>query len=1085
MLAAQLDPGTSQIGTDRAVARGLQVASLACSYALPVLAAAVLLGWWWGDETLRSVHPALASMKPNTALGLMLGGAALRLAHQTSRRAIRGMRWLAAGTALLGLVTLSEYLLGWDAGIDQLLFPDPWSKVAPGRMSPVTAIMFVLLGLAQLLDTPTSRTAWQPRELLALAAGVTSLIALLGYLYGVRSLYAVGPFASVALHTALACLAYASGVLIARPELGLMRLVASDGPGGLLIRRLLPAAVMVPAFAGWLRLMGQRAGWYDTEFGLALFAASNMLCFSVLDFWTARALHGLDAVRRRAEAQVRASEESLAITLQSIGDAVIATDDRGHVTRMNPVAEQLTGLSFADALGRPLSEVFRIVQQGTRASVENPAERVLREGLVVGLANHTLLIAADGSERPIADSGAPIRDARGHVRGVVLVFRDVGEEERQARERQRSDQLLRTAYTVGRMVAWEADLETRSLRLSDNVREVLLLSEASRLERLEDALTLIHPEDRDSVEAAFLKAARGGTGQALRFRALPPGTGEMLWLEWRSVTRDAPEHGSSVRGVVIDITEAVRSEEALRLSEARYRTQFEAAPEAIVTLDVDRGTFVEANENAERLFGYDRGALSRLDPFALSPPLQADGRTSREVGRAYIERAMAGERPVFEWLHRNAAGEEIPCEIRLVRLPGDGNLCRGSVLDISERKRAEAAQDRLEETLRKTEDQLRQAQKMEAIGRLAGGVAHDFNNLLSVILGYGELILAVLPREDPIRDSLEQMARASRRAAKLTAQLLAFSRQQVLSARIIDLNQVIGELGDMLQRLIGEDIELTLALRAEGHVCVDPGQIEQVVMNLVVNARDAMPSGGQLAIETADIGLDGEYARTHLDVEPGRYVMLAVSDTGCGMDEATREHIFEPFFTTKEQGKGTGLGLSTVFGIIKQSGGNLWVYSEPGTGTTFKLYLPRAKQGSEPTRTYAPPAETLHGSETILLVEDDDQVRALARTILEKHGYQVHEAATGEDALRLCKQFDGKIDALLTDVVMPHMSGRELAQRLVLLHPATKVLFMSGYTDDAIVHHGVLSSELAFVQKPLLPEPLLARLRQVLDAEPV
>jgi CheY-like chemotaxis protein len=381
-----------------------------------------------------------------------------------------------------------------------------------------------------------------------------------------------------------------------------------------------------------------------------------------------------------------------------------------------------------------------------------------------------------------------------------------------------------------------------------------------------------------------------------------------------------------------------------------------------------------------------------------------------------------------------------------------------------------------------TEEQLRQSQKMEAIGALAGSVAHDFNNLLSVIIGYSDILLSGLRQADPMYVEIEQIARAGKRANDLTRQLLAFSRQQVLEPRVVNLNEAISGVFKMLRRLVGEDVELTLLLAQElGSVFVDPGQIEQVLLNLVLNARDAMPQGGKLTIETADVDLDRSYTAEHIEVQPGRYVMLTVSDTGVGIDRATQARIFEPFFTTKEKGKGTGLGLSTVFGIVKQSGGQIWVYSEPGEGATFKVYFPRVDARADPLEPAALRPASLRGSETVLLVEDDEQVRNLAIAILRKHVYHVLEAATGGEALLTCEQYQGTIHVLLTDVVMPPMSGRQLWERLSPLRPAMKVLFMSGYTDDAIVHHGVLSSELAFVQKPLMPGTLLMKLRGVLD----
>ncbi|HZC81182.1 MAG TPA: ATP-binding protein, partial [Nitrospiraceae bacterium] len=324
---------------------------------------------------------------------------------------------------------------------------------------------------------------------------------------------------------------------------------------------------------------------------------------------------------------------------------------------------------------------------------------------------------------------------------------------------------------------------------------------------------------------------------------------------------------------------------------------------------------------------------------------------------------------------------------------------------------------------------------------------------------------------------------AGERASLLTRQLLAFSRKQVLQPRILDLNAVVANMDTMLHRVIGEDIDLlTILSPGLASVKTDPGQIEQVLMNLVVNARDAMPQGGRLTIETADVVLDTDYARKHVDVSPGRYVMLAVSDTGCGMDTATQEHIFEPFFTTKEQGKGTGLGLSTVYGIVKQSGGNIWVYSEPGRGTSFRIYLPRIEAAAEVVEPDKAQEQLLRGSETILLVEDEPGVRKLAKTILHTHGYTVLEAAQGKEAFRLSGQHTGTIHLMITDVVMPGMSGRELAERLKSARPSMKVLFMSGYTDKAMVHHGELDPCTAFLQKPFTPQALARKVREVLEA---
>ncbi len=396
--------------------------------------------------------------------------------------------------------------------------------------------------------------------------------------------------------------------------------------------------------------------------------------------------------------------------------------------------------------------------------------------------------------------------------------------------------------------------------------------------------------------------------------------------------------------------------------------------------------------------------------------------------------------------------------------------------DITEHKQAE-------ETRAKLEEQLRQSQKMESIGRLASGVAHDFNNLLTVIRGYADLMQDKMSAEEPWLEDLAQIRRAGERAAALIRQLLAFSRQQILTPTVLDLNDLVANLHKMLGRLIGEDISLSTVLQPGlWSITADPGQIEQVIMNLVINARDAMPTGGKITIETDNVYLDENYAQTYFEVPIGPCVMLAVTDTGHGMDKATQVRIFEPFFTTKGQGKGTGLGLATVYGIVKQSGGHITVYSEPDQGTTFKIYLPATE--TSVTSLPAPQTQpvTHHGAGTVLLVEDDEPVRSLVQRALQAEGYTTLEACSGSEALSLAGQHQGEIDLLLTDVVMPQMSGRELAEQLKALYPQMKVLFMSGYTDDAVVRHGLLTAETEFLPKPFSPSKLASKVREVLGA---
>ncbi len=406
-----------------------------------------------------------------------------------------------------------------------------------------------------------------------------------------------------------------------------------------------------------------------------------------------------------------------------------------------------------------------------------------------------------------------------------------------------------------------------------------------------------------------------------------------------------------------------------------------------------------------------------------------------------------------------------------------GHLVR--LAPVIEREMREAAARKEHKRL---EAQLLQAQKMETVGRLAGGVAHDFNNLLTVILGYTEIATETITANEEATECLEAVTQAANRAANLTRQLLAFARQQVIEPKVINLNDLILDLEKMLRRLIGEDIELmTLPFPELGLVKADPGQIEQVLVNLAVNARDAMPEGGKLTIETANVRLDEEYARQHMEVIPGEYILLAVSDTGCGMEENVQAHIFEPFFTTKELGKGTGLGLATCYGIVKQSGGSIWVYSELEHGTTFKIHLPRVAKEAD-----ASPREIVgvlpHGTETILLVEDELLVRSIAVQALHTQKYNVLEAENGIEALRVAGEYGGEIHLLVTDVVMPQMGGRVLAEQIRTSHPTIKVLFTSGYTDNAILYHDVLDPGIAFLQKPFTPGALARKVREILDS---
>lgn len=506
-----------------------------------------------------------------------------------------------------------------------------------------------------------------------------------------------------------------------------------------------------------------------------------------------------------------------------------------------------------------------------------------------------------------------------------------------------------------------------------------------------------------------------------------------------------------------EVIERRRAEEALRASEQLFRAVFDGALEAMLIAD-DEGRYLDANPAACAIFGLSKDELTGRSIIEF---METDFDFAGAWGSFLDQGWQTGE---FRLARPDKTMRDLEFSATARILPGR----HLSVLrDITERKQLE--------------EQLKQSQKMEAIGRLAGGIAHDFNNLLTAIIGYSQLVMGRL-EDSPLRREIEEIQKAGARAAALTSQLLIFSRRQILQLRILDLNTIVTEMEKMLRRMIGEDVQLITHLEpSPWHVKADPGQIAQVIMNLAVNARDAMPRGGKLIIETSNVLLDEAYTSQHLDVAAGRYVLLAVSDSGTGMDEDTLSHLFEPFFTTKEPGKGTGLGLSTVYGIVKQSGGHIWAYSEPGQGATFKIYLPRAEALDEAEQEreeiFAPPS----GTETVLIVEDEEVLRLLATKILTMHGYKVLEASNGEEALKISQKYSEPIHLLLTDVIMPQMSGPDLSARIAALRPEIRMLFMSGYTDRAIMHNSMLDKRAAYIQKPFTPSSLARKVREVLD----
>ncbi|MBW2263472.1 MAG: PAS domain S-box protein, partial [Deltaproteobacteria bacterium] len=584
---------------------------------------------------------------------------------------------------------------------------------------------------------------------------------------------------------------------------------------------------------------------------------------------------------------------------------------------------------------------------------------------------------------------------------------------------------------------------------------------------------LLEMDDLPRALDAALEVLKNGVNSSTKEFRLKTRSAGTIWVDVGSVRLDRNGVPYAILGIARDITERKLAEQALLASEERFRSIFNHAAEMIFLYD-ERGRFLDANDRALSALGYDRTELTALEFGDLLD--ERDVKVAWEGLRQVLVNGSSKE--TVEYRIKTRDGRFIWVEVTGVRIVFSSGTVAGLGIarDISDKKKAEVI-------LRETEEQLIMAQKMEAVGRLAGGVAHDFNNILSVITGQCDLILDDLDDDHPLRADIREIAGASQRAADLTRQLLAFGRKQVMRAEILALNDVVASTEKLLVRLIGEDIDLVTDLDPSiAAINADPGQIEQVIMNLAVNARDAMPDGGKFIIETSMAVLDDMYASLHASVSPGRYVMLAVSDTGEGMDPETSARVFEPFFTTKEKGRGTGLGLSTVYGIVKQSGGHIVAYGHPGQGTTFKIYLPAVEdRPAVPLRPSQAPAGDPGGTETVLVVEDEETVRRLVVRILEHNGYSVLEAASGPEALDLVREARPDIQMLLTDVVMPGMSGRQLADRLTAELASLRVLYMSGYTDDAIVDHGLLEKGIAYISKPFSAAALAEKVRAVLD----
>jgi PAS domain S-box-containing protein len=759
---------------------------------------------------------------------------------------------------------------------------------------------------------------------------------------------------------------------------------------------------------------------------------------------------------KQAEQQLQATADRLQAILDNAPVGIVITDSEGHLIEYNAAhlrmcgysAEELKGTKFTDYthpddIAKNL-QLFELVTSGKRQSVEIEKRYLRKDGTTIW---------------------GRVISSRLNKEFNIGIIEDVTERKKAAEALRESERLLRAVIDLVPHFIFVKNRESRYLLANRACAEASGISS----EQMVGRRTIDHLSDRDEAER-FMKedrevidsgrpkftaeetfhdiTGRVRTHQTIKMPFVAPGTGEPALI-----------------GVAVDITEIKLAQRALAESEERLRTIVGLAPDGIFVAS-DQGRIIEVNEAACEQLGYTRDQLLQLRILDFIP--------SRFAQRASAR--LRGQVPsgTYESAHIRADGVEVPVELSVAKIVFRGQPAFiGIARDISDRKRAEQQREKLEQ-------QLRQAQKMEAVGRLAGGIAHDFNNLLMVIQSYTEMLQDSLPARDTLRNNTQQIMKAADRAASLTRQMLAYSRKQILSPVVLDLNAVIGEAAKMLRRLIGEDIEFRVnAAEPLWAIEADPDQIVQVLMNLCLNARDAMPQGGTLTVTTGNATVKEGSVGGQPYVLPGDYVKMSVTDTGMGVSKEMQGQIFEPFFTTKEVGKGTGLGLATVYGIVKQSGGYVWVDSELGQGASFRIYLPRAKGATAPDMSAKAEARP-RGTETILVAEDEEALREAICDYLRSVGYKVFAASSGQHALSVASQHEGRIDLLITDLVMPKMSGRELSQMLGSLRPDLKTIYMSGHSDDAVLRHGIQEMGTTFLQKPFSLGTLARKVRETL-----
>lgn len=762
--------------------------------------------------------------------------------------------------------------------------------------------------------------------------------------------------------------------------------------------------------------------------------------------------------RRQAEAALRRSEERQRAVIASSPLPIVTLDPQGQVLTWNRAAEQTFGWSVAEVLGRRLP----IVPDEHLGQFEGLLA-LLRSGESFSSLELTRR-RRDGTPIEIALSTAPIRDGEGRVVAILSVMADITQRKRSEEELRRKHAMLVRTEAIARVGSWAWEVDSDRVTWSEELFRIFGMEPAEEAPPLAEHQDLYVPEDRERLLRAIDACVRDGIPYELEARIVRP-DGHQRTCVIRGVAEEVQD-GRAVRlaGSVHDITERKRVEDDLRASEEKFRRLFSQHSAVKLLIDPASGRIVDANQAAARFYGWPVETMRQMNVAQINT-------LSVEQIQAEMERARREGQVHFEFRHRKRDGSVADVELFSSRVVLDGKEYLHSIVhDVTQTRRLEA--------------QLLQAQKLESVGRLAGGVAHDFNNMLGIILGYSEMALNMVPTTDPLFGDLQEIREAARRSADIARQLLTFASRQTIEPRILDLGETVEGMLKMLRRLLGENIELEWRCEEDlWPVLMDPSQVDQVLANLCVNARDAIREVGRITIEMRNVSFDEAFCELHVGFQAGDHVLLSVSDDGVGMDRQTLEHLFEPFFTTKPLGEGTGLGLATVYGIVKQNRGFIDVYSEPGQGSVFKIYLPRHEVGSAARIREAPSLPARGGRETILLVEDEKSLLRMTSMMLETLGYRVLAASSPGEALRLAGASASDIHLLITDVVMPEMNGRELAREMLALRPAIKSLFTSGYTANVIAHHGVLDEGVCFLQKPFSASDLADRVREALQGE--